>query len=136
MSSIVSNPYSFNIGENTAFSASVTVALPDKETSLLFSTGNETKTITIPTGVNVIKIILTSYADGDQCNLTVTNASNRKYWASLVSREYGDTSTTYIGVTPNKAYRIFIDQVGYADGDCEILYSAFINQQAPTVTDC
>lgn len=135
-STTVSNPYSFNMSKDTGFSASVTAELPETETSLLFSTGNDAKTITIPVGVNVIEVRLTSYADGDnRCQLVVENTSNRKTWASIFSRFYGEISSTYVGVTPNKAYHLSIDQWGDADGDCEILYSVSINHQTPTVTD-
>ena len=54
----VSNPYNFNINNNTRFDATINAVLPNEETMLYKATNFIDKfiNITIPSGVNVLKV--------------------------------------------------------------------------------
>lgn len=142
-SSVVSNPYSFSIKSNTKFSANVQSALPTTETKLLYFYTGETKTLTIPKGVNVIKIVI-----------GVTNPGNGRIWIRVKSGDIiwisgsgsddgtlSYTRTAYIGVSAEKNYTIvaeieheIIDD-HYINGEVSIYYSAEINTHTPDVED-
>lgn len=163
MSSItVSNPYSFNISKNTGFSCLIQVILPNDKQSLFSdseyaaagSSASIEKTIElkIPNGVNVIYVEACANASSDDLKsinegtISVTNIENNKKWASESNSVMYDDLVldvlNYIGVTPGKIYKLKIVMYALAELDpgrsdvfLNISYSAFINQQAPTVTD-
>ena len=163
MSSIVSNPYSFNISKNTGFSSSIQAILPNDNQSL-FSDSDDTidggqsahieKNIElkIPNGVNVIYIEADAEATSDDSESTndgtisITNTENNKKWASQSdSVQYDDIALyvcDYIGVTPGKIYKLKISIWAMAEMDpCKsnvslgIYYSALINQKTPNILD-
>ena len=113
----VSNPYKFNINNNTGFGATINAILPDKET-ILYETDSlyvtEFINITIPSGVNVLKVYC--YAEivesdsGVFSYAFVASYINDKYnktWA-VADVEMNNTQdiTKYVGVTPGKTYII------------------------------
>lgn len=94
MSSIVSNPYSFNISKNTGFSGSIQAILPN-DYQVLFHDGDATTSgdsalieknieLKIPDGVNVIHIEAAAYATSDDPEsnnmgeISITNIENNK----------------------------------------------------------
>lgn len=138
MSSIVSNPYSFNISKNTGFSASVTAALPDKETFIYNEYGPVNLNFTVPTGVNVLKVLYSCYDAYGSTQGELRNSITNVMW-HLSEPSISSSDTFYVGVTPGKKYSLcsFVSsssEEGY-DEYCSISYSASINQQTPTVTD-
>lgn len=163
MSSIVSNPYSFNISKNTGFSSSIQAILPNDNQSL-FSDSDDTigggqsayiqKNIElkIPNGVNVIYIEADVYATSDDPyslndgSIFITNTENNKKWVSeSESVRHNDIAIyirNYIGVTPGKIYKLKISIQAAAELDpcnsnvsLDIYYSALINQKTPDILD-
>ena len=162
MSTTVSNPYSFNIVNNTEFSSSIQVMLPNESQSL-FSDSDHTNAagtaflqedieLKIPNRVNVIFVEASAYATSDdkysfqEGAISITNIENNKKWASQSgSEKFSDLNLTvnkYIGVTPNKIYKLKIDIRAFTEmepGDSRvslnIYYSALINQKNPDILD-
>lgn len=142
----VSNPYNFNINNNTRFNATINAVLPDEETILYRAENYIDKFInlTIPSGVNVVKVYC--YADiidspeGTWASASVNSHTNNshKNWA-IAEVEMGGTYeiTKYIGVTPGKAYKLKIhcstDNIGSAY--LSISYSSKINTHTVDVED-
>ena len=145
MSTTVSNPYSFNIKNNTDFSSqTITPDLPDKETLLIFMYGKpyyEDKSITMPLGCKVVKLEFclegASEDDADSAEATVYNISNNKSWGYVdMPNIYGYTKIVYVGITPGKTYTLRI----HNDGNNlsivgRIYYSKSINNMTPDITD-
>ena len=134
MSTTVSNPYSFNIKNNTSFTSS-TIApdLPSNDVNLVeiqVTSSPVTKSFIIPFGCKVIKV---TYACGPMedpnfpSNIVIK--STQKTWLS----KFNARGTFYVGVTPNKTYTVQVMGRGYPA--CTIYYSASINNQTPTITD-
>lgn len=127
----VSNPYIHNIDKDQTYSASIKSNLPSTET---FIFKNETYGIqfTVPNGVNVLKVSISSTAwDGTLVYASLYNSSNNKLWCS-------ENSTAYIGVTPGKFYRT--SWVVRAESEdytyyTSISYSQSINSHSVDVTD-
>ena len=162
MSSTVSNPYSFNISKNTEFSSSIQVMLPNESQSLFSDSGNgfagydavsiqKDIELKIPNGVNVIFVdantnASTKYPSLNGGGISITNIENNKIWASQsdsITNRFFDLSVhKYIGVTPDKIYKLKINIWSFAEIDpgntsvrLDIYYSALINQQNPDILD-
>ena len=115
MSTTVSNPYSFNIVNNTSFSSpTIQSNLPQTDTLLvdISNTRNNNYRLTIPSGVNVIYCSGYTEASVDregECEaaLIIKNNTNNKYWNNDIENGGGgeDVSAScqrYIGVTTLK----------------------------------
>ena len=137
MSTTVSNPYSFNIVNNTSFTSSATAPiLPDKST-LLETIYEETKMITIPLGCKVVELLCTATGEGfgNDVEMTVENVYNNKYWCDIIGDMYGVSEVICVGVTPGKTYKLCVFGIDSVDATCKIYYSKSINNKTPTVTD-
>lgn len=147
---IVSNPYNFNANRNTSFSTTINAVLPDKETILYEADdsivyNNRFINLTIPSGVNVVKVYC--FADiiesdsGVFSSAAVASYINDKFnksWAVAEVESNGqDDITKYVGVTPGKTYRLevwcFVGNTGSAY--LSISYSSTINAHAVDVED-
>ena len=158
MSTTVSNPYSFNIVNNTSFSSpTIQSNLPQTNTLLvdISDTYNNNYHLTIPSGVNVIYCSGIVHASVDregecEANLIIKNNANNKYWNNDIENGGGGDTVDalcecYIGVTPGKTYDLSINTIanfeswdgypGYADSNVKIYYSASINNHAIDVAD-
>ena len=115
MSTTVSNPYSFNIVNNTSFSSpTIQSNLPQTNTLLvdISDTFNKNYRLTIPSGVNVIYCSGRVDAGVDregECEavLIIKNNTNNKYWNNNIENGgEGDNVSAYcqryIGVSPVK----------------------------------
>ena len=115
MSTTVSNPYSFNIVNNTSFSSpTIQSNLPQTNTLLadISDIYNNNYHLTIPSGVNVI--YCSGYAEAGaerdgECTaaLIIKNNTNNKYWNNDIENGGGrdnvsDSYQRYIGVPPVK----------------------------------
>lgn len=135
MSTTVSNPYSFNIKNNTGFTSQTLVPdLPDSDT-LLETIIEETRTITIPLGCKVVRLDGYTRASGaENAEVIVYSVISAKIWCHIEGDFYGASDTVYVGVTPGNQYKLQV----YGRGDevtCEISYSKDINNKTPDVTD-
>lgn len=103
----------------------IIISLPKEETILYQYEGSyRSFSITIPSGVNVIK-----YYNDVPGDMRITNRDNNLIWNKFSNyNEY-----TYIGVTPNKTYNLVYD--GYDIGKFIIYYSASINLIEPNGFD-
>ena len=158
MSTTVSNPYSFNIVNNTSFTSPIIQSnLPQTDTLLvdISNTYNNNYRLTIPSGVNVIYcsgIVNASVDRYGECEaaLIIKNNTNNKYWNNDIENGGGGDTVDalcecYIGVTPGKTYDLSINTManfeswegypGYANSDVKIYYSASINNHAIDVAD-
>ena len=163
MSTTVSNPYSFNISKNTESSSSIQVILPNESQSLFSDSDTglagcvavsiqKDIELKIPNGVNVIFVdananATTKYPDSlNEGGISITNIENNKIWASQrdsITGHFFDLSVhKYIGVTPDKIYKLKINIWSFAEIDpgntsvrLDIYYSALINQQNPDILD-
>lgn len=124
---------------NITVSATLEAQLPSAETYLLdtYQTYID-HTITVPAGVNVLKVYADVFHEHDgDVSLDVYSKTGSKYWLSIWDYEEA-TDTKYIGVTPNKSYTLKIStgsETGTESGVVRISYSQSINQQTPSVTD-
>ena len=122
----VSNPYNIeNIDKDYNSYSEIIINLPENETIL--KSGNAWTpafTLTIPSGVKVVKLYDTGYGD-----MWIRNLDNNIYWNQFSGWE----ATTYIGVTPLKSYRLQYE--GYDVGNFSISYSKSINEIIPDGTD-
>ncbi len=158
MSTTVSNPYSFNIVNNTSFSSpTIQSNLPQTNTLLcdISNISDENYNLTIPSGVNVIycsgytKASVDRYGECEAA-IIIKNNDNNKYWNNdIESGSGGDTVSAsckrYIGVTPGKTYNLLINTLanyesfegypGFANSNVKIYYSASINNHAIDVAD-
>lgn len=140
--STVSNPYTFSIQGNKSFSGSCVVDLPTSDTMLFDGAkyGTTNITITIPTGVKVLKCygLARSTSDEYGTEASIYNRSSDKYWVYVYQGGYGtDSNITYVGVTSGKTYNLDITQNIEDDGDVlvQIYYSASINNHSVEVAD-
>ena len=149
MAIIVSNPYNFNINNNTRFDATINAALPDEETILYKTDSSYVKqfiNLTIPSGVNVVKAycyaeIVDSDYDAVSYAIIASYINDNKYnktWATAdVDRDGTQYITQYVGVTPGKTYKVKVEcDVGnIGDAYASISYSSKINTHAIDVAD-
>lgn len=135
MSTQVSNPYSFNIVNNTSFtSQTIAPILPDSDT-LLATIIEETKEIIIPAGCKVVEAYCYTPASGaENAEVTVYNTISNKLWCHIVGDFYGASDIMYVGVTPGKTYKLSVHGRG-DEPTCEISYSKNINNKTPNITD-
>lgn len=121
----------------------LTKPLPAKDTDLWSTTAADdggfygTFDITIPAGVNVVYVGggINTNIPGEYCYCSMY--SSTKTWFSA-SGEDSVGATKYIGVTPQKKYRITVDyssEVTGTDGSAFIRYSQRINGVTPSVLD-
>lgn len=137
MSTQVSNPYSFNIKNNTGFTSSTIVPiLPDGDTLLATLTRQGTRTIFVQSGCKVVLLKINSGPDGENRGTVVRvyNLDNNKNWYYNAGDPDGFFGSAYVGVTPGKSYTIKLTGRG-DDPRGTIYYSASINNQTPGVTD-
>ena len=112
MSTTVSNPYSFNIVNNTSFSSpTIQSNLPQTNTLLvdISDTYNNNYQLTIPSGINIIYCSGGVNAGVDregECEaaLIIKNNTNNKYWNNDFENGGGGDNVSascqrYIGVT-------------------------------------
>lgn len=136
-STTVSNPYSFNIKNNTSFTSStITPILPDKDTILVTLRNAESRTILVPSGCKVVLLTIDSGPDSENMGayVRVRNLDTNKNWYENDGGPDGFSDITYVGVTPGKSYKIRLMGRG-DDPRCTIYYSASINNKTPNVTD-
>lgn len=137
---LTDNPMSLVVTGNVTIGAELEASVPTTETYLLeVSAIDSTYTITVPAGVQVLKIVGDIYHENEEGEvaLDVYSVNGKKYWLSLWDYEnaYG---LRYIGVTPNKSYTLRIgasSSTGTESGTVRISYSQSINNQTPSVTD-
>jgi hypothetical protein len=121
----------------------LTKPLPAEDTNLWSTTAADedgfydTFDITIPAGVNVIYVGggINGSITGEYCYCSMY--SSTKTWFSA-SGEDSAGATKYIGVTPQKKYRITVDYSSEVDGtggSAFIRYSQRINGITPNVLD-
>lgn len=137
MSTQVSNPYSFNIVNNTSFTSStIAPILPDSDTLLATLTRQGTRTIFVPSGCKVVLLRINSGQDSENMGTVVKvyNLDNNKSWYYNAGGPDGFLDSAYVGVTPGKSYTIKLNGRG-DDPRGTMYYSASINNQTPTVTD-
>lgn len=117
--------------------------LPTTDTDLWATTAadedgfTDTISIMIPAGVNVIYVGggINSNESGDPCYCGMKSTSKSWFYAA---GENSVGATQYIGVTPQKMYRVTVDYSaelsGYG-GSAFIRFSQCINAVKPTVLD-
>ena len=136
-STTVSNPYSFNIVNDTRFtSQTIAPILPDSDTILATLTRRETRTILVPSGWEVVLLRINSGPDSENMGtiVIVYNLDNNKNWYYGAGGLDGVFGSAYVGVTPGKSYTIKLTGRG-DDPRGTIYYSASINNKTPNVTD-
>lgn len=136
---LTDNPMSLVVTGNVTIGAELEASVPTTETYLLeVSDIDSTYTITVPAGVQVLKIVGDIYHENEgEVALDVYSVNGKKYWLSLWDYE-GAYGLRYIGVTPNKSYTLRIgasSSTGTESGTVWISYSQSINNQTPSVTD-
>lgn len=136
---LTDNPMSLVVTGNVTIGAELEASEPTTETYLLeVSDIDSTYTITVPAGVQVLKIVGDIYHENEgEVALDVYSVNGKKYWLSLWDYK-GAYGLSYIGVTPNKSYTLRIDassSTGSESGTVRISYSQSINNQTPSVTD-
>lgn len=136
---LTDNPMSLVVTGNVTIGANLAATVPTKETYLLDTyEWYKQHIITVPAGVNVLKVYADVYHEGDgYVELDVYSVTGSKYWLSIFG--YEDTAgAKYVGVTPNKSYTLSIaasSESGTESGTVQVSYSQSINQQTPNVTD-
>lgn len=129
------------VGGGLTISASpATIDIPTGKIILKNSMVDRNYSLTIPSGVKVLKVYLSidSLAEGDEGVIYITNNKSDKTWAEVQGwweDGFPDDITNYVGVTPGKTYSLNI-QIGI-DGDSSgyIAYSPEINNKTPDVYD-
>ena len=133
----------FILSKNTTFSTSIVTGLPEKETELLSLEDQwGLFNVTIPAGVKVVKASSYANSENEESGISseswLRNEDSQQYWTSAYAESYdSNLDVTYVGVTPNKTYRLFVEGVVNGNGSVSVSlsYSASINQKTPTVTD-
>lgn len=143
---LTDNPMNITVTGNITVSVELEAIVPTEET-FLFNKNIEINdilyekaSITIPDGVTVLYI--SSYAESsvgydDYVTIEIQNLSNQKEWRYR-SEIFGFYDIWYVGVTPNKTYKLSLYVGGEYDldeGYLKISYSQSINQKIPNVTD-
>lgn len=143
---LTDNPMNITVTGNITVSAELEVIVPTKETFLINKNieGNDTwyeeVSITIPDGVTVLYISSHPESSKDYDGyfiVEIKNLSNQKEWRyrSEASSFYDEW---YVGVTPNKTYKLSLyvgAEYDLSGGYLKISYSQSINQKIPNVTD-
>lgn len=143
---LTDNPMNITVTGNITVSAELEVIVPTEETFLInknIEANNilyEEVSITIPDGVTVLYI--SSYAESSEGHeedaiVEIINLSNQKEWRY---RSEGSSfrDQWYVGVTPNKTYKLSLyvgGEYNLDGGYLKISYSQSINQKIPNVTD-
>lgn len=148
----VSNPYTFKITGNKTVKCTISASVPVTETmfpdygSISWNDDEDITSfsITIPSGVTIIKIAITvstiiktgetGYTDGDyhvELYETSPKSSNDLYYSYM---SYDNTTNSYYGyfkVTAGKTYSFDFSGGGYGSGTAtaKCYYSQFINSQ-------
>lgn len=136
---LTDNPMSLVVTGNVTIGAELEASVPTTETYLLeVSAIDSTYTITVPAGVQVLKIVGDIYHENEgEVALDVYSVNSKKYWLSVYNYEYA-SDIWYVGVTPNKSYTLKLStdsETGTESGSVTISYSQSINNQTPKVTD-
>lgn len=136
---LTDNSMSLVVTGNVTVGATLEASVPTTETILLSTMDvNTTVTITVPTGVKVLKVECDAYHEGEAAlSLDVYSVNSKKYWLSVYNYGYV-YDIWYVGVTPNKSYTLKIStdsETGIDSGSVTISYSQSINNQTPKVTD-
>lgn len=143
---LTDNPMNITVTGNITVGAKLEVIVPTKETFLINKNIKandilyEEVSITIPDGVTVLYI--SSHAEAsegynDYATIEIKNLSNQKEWRCR-SESFGFYDQWYVGVTPNKTYKLLLDvgaEYNLDEGYLKISYSQSINQKIPNVTD-
>ena len=143
---LTDNPMSLVVTGNVTIGAELEVIVPTEETFLINKNleGHdilyEEVSITIPDGVTVLCI--SSHAESgegydDYVTIEIKNLSNQKEWRYR-SEAFSLYDQWYVGVTPNKTYKLSVyvgAEYNLDVGYLKISYSQSINQKTPNVTD-
>ena len=142
---LTDNPMNITVTGNITVSAELEVIVPTEETFLINKNIEandilyEEVSITIPDGVTVLYI--SSHArpsEGyDGVVVEIKNLSNQKEWRYR-SEGFNFYDQWYVGVTPNKTYKLSLyvgAEYNLDGGYLKISYSQSINQKIPNVTD-
>lgn len=139
---LTDNPMNITVTGNITVSVELEVIVPTEETFLINKNLEATDifyeevSITIPDGVTVLCI--SSHAEvSDGYDLEIANLSNQKEWRYR-SAGYNFYDQWYVGVTPNKTYKLSLyvgTEYNLEGGYLKISYSQSINQKIPNVTD-
>ena len=106
------------------------ITLPTVDTSIAINWSN--MTITIPDGVNVIRVLTYAWHDNGLdvgCNFTITHPDSGRS-IDCYNGSSNNSINYYIKVTPGMIYDISWEDWGEMDEwytECEIYYSASIN---------
>lgn len=136
---LTDNPMSLVVTGNVTVGATLEASVPTTETILLSTEDMDTTvTITVPAGVRVLKVTGNVYHEHEgEVALDVYSVNSKKFWLSVYGYEAA-VDTRYVGVTPNKSYRLRLrtsSETGTESGGVDISYSQSINNQTPRVTD-
>lgn len=136
---LTDNPMSLVVTGNVTVGATLEASVPTTETILLSTVDMDTTvTITVPAGVRVLKVTGDVYHEHEgEVALDVYSVNSKKFWLSVYGHEAA-IDTGYVGVTPNKSYRLRLrtsSETGTESGGVDISYSQSINNQTPRVTD-
>lgn len=144
---LTDNPMNITVTGNITVSAELEVIVPTEETFLINKNLEandilyEEVSITIPDGVTVLYI--SSHAEfgagyfDDRVTVEIKNLSNQKEWRYR-SEGFNFYDDWYVGVTPNKTYKLSLyvgAEYNLDGGYLKISYSQSINQKIPNVTD-
>lgn len=144
---LTDNPMNITVTGNITVSAELKVIVPTEETFLINKNIEandilyyEEVSITIPDGVTVLYI--SSYVESsegydDYVTVEIKNLSNQKEWRYR-SEGFNFYDRWYVGVTPNKTYKLSLyvgAEYNLDGGYLKISYSQSINQKIPNVTD-
>ena len=136
---LTDNPMSLVVTGNVTVWATLEASVPTTETYLLDTyEWYRQHIITVPAGVNVLKVYADVYHESDgYVELDVYSVTGSKYWLSIFGYE-NTAGVKYVGVTPNKSYALSIvagSESGTESCTVQVSYSQSINQQTPNVTD-
>lgn len=143
---LTDNPMNITVTGNITVSVELGDIVPTEETFLINRNIEandilyEEVSITIPDEVTVLCI--SSHAESsegydDYVTLEIKNLSNQKEW-HYKSEGFNFYDQWYVGVTPNKTYRLslYVGAEHNLDGGyLRISYSQSINQKLPDITD-
>lgn len=143
---LTDNPMNITVTGNITVSVELEVIVPTEETFLVNKNIEandilyEEVSITIPDGVTVLYI--SSHAESsegydDYVIVEIKNLSNQKEWRYR-SEGFNFYDQWYVGVTPNKTYKLSLyvgAEYNLDGGYLKISYSQSINQKIPNVTD-
>ena len=143
---LTDNPMNITVTGNITVSAALEAIVPTEETFLINKNIEandilyEKVSITIPDGVTVLCIsshVESSEGYDDYVTVEIKNLSNQKEWRYR-SEGFNFYDQWYVGVTPNKTYKLSLyagAEYNLDGGYLKISYSQSINQKIPNVTD-